>query len=112
MVGTLALGLAVVASVSAAPLACRAVEPTNRPVEACMASCAKRASRQCSEAECNRGCELVLDRLIERETETVVRCVARGNRRCTDVVWAECAAHVGPHADGGPPAPPPPVEED
>jgi len=93
-------------------LACRAVEPTNRPVEGCMQACTKRASRQCSEEECFRGCEFVLDRLVEKETDNVVACVARGTRRCSDVVWAECAAHIGPHADGGPPPPPPPSEDD
>ena len=37
--------------------------------------------------------------------------MARASRRCGDVVWAECAAKVGVHADGGPPAlsPPPPL---
>jgi len=25
---------------------------------------------------------------------------------CDDRAWARCAALVGPHADGGPPAPP------
>lgn len=107
-----AVVVACAASLSPASLGCRAVEPTNRPVDACMKRCAALASRQCSEAECNRGCEFVIDRLVERETEVVVSCVARKNRRCTDVVWADCAAHVGPHLDGGPPAPLPPVEED
>ena len=30
-------------------------------------------------------------------------CVARTPRRCSDVVWADCAAKIGVHADGGPP---------
>jgi hypothetical protein len=42
----------------------------------------------------------------------VIACVATRDRHCSDVVWAECAALVGPHADGGPPGPPPPVEEE
>lgn len=77
-----------------------------------MKACTTKAQRNCSEAECNRGCEMVLDRLVERETENVVSCVARRPRRCTDIVWAECAAMIGPHADGGPPAPPPPADDD
>jgi hypothetical protein len=92
--------------------ACRAVEPTNRPVAACVAACNARASRQCSAPECERGCEFILDRLVEREADPVVSCVARQSRRCADVVWADCAAHVGPHSDGGPPAPSPPSQED
>lgn len=112
-----AASLAAVVAVTSAiafpgALGCRAVEPTNRPVEACIRSCNARASRQCSEAECSRGCEFILDRLVERETDNVVACVARGSRRCTDVVWADCAARIGPHLDGGPPAPPPPLEEE
>jgi hypothetical protein len=55
---------------------------------------------------------MILDRIVERESEKVIVCVASGPRRCTDVVWADCAAHVGPHADGGPPGPPPPSEEE
>jgi len=92
--------------------ACHAVEPTNKPIDTCVRACNAKASRQCSEAQCERGCEFILDRLIEREGDTVVRCVATSPRRCTDVVWADCAAHVGPHLDGGPPGPPPPAEED
>jgi hypothetical protein len=100
----LVIGLFVLAS-------CRAVEPANKPVDACIDMCEKKASRQCSSSECNRGCEFILDRLVERETDTVVSCVARAPRRCTDVVWADCAAHVGPHLDGGPPAPYLPPED-
>ena len=35
----------------------------------------------------------------------VVACIA-GAQVCDDRAWAGCAALVGPHADGGPPAPP------
>jgi hypothetical protein len=90
----------------------RAVEPENRPIDKCTAICAKRASRQCSEDECRRGCEFILDRILEKEGDNVIACVARRPRRCTDVVWADCAAKIGVHADGGPPAPPPPADED
>ncbi len=55
---------------------------------------------------------MILDRLAEDLGEHVIACVATGARRCSDAVWADCAARVGPHADGGPPGPPPPVEED
>lgn len=91
-------------------MACRALEPSNKPIDACLKACTTRASRQCSEAECGRGCEFILDRLVEKEMDNVVACVARTARRCTDVVWADCAVHIGVHADGGPPSPPPPVE--
>jgi hypothetical protein len=91
---------------------CRVGTPSNRPIEACMNACTARAARQCSEADCARGCELILDRLVEKEMDNVIACMARTPRRCTDVVWADCAAHVGVHADGGPPAPLPPVEEE
>lgn len=90
----------------------RALEPANKPIDACVKKCHERASRQCSDAECARGCEFILDRLIEKEGDNVLACVARRPRRCTDVVWADCAANVGVHADGGPPAPPPPQDED
>lgn len=96
----------------AGPLACRALEPPNRPLDACQRSCERRASRQCTEHQCERGCEMILDRLVEREGENVIACVASSPRRCTDVVWADCASRVGVHADGGPPGPPPAAEEE
>ncbi len=104
--------IACLAALAFTLVACRALEPTNRPVDTCIKACTARAARSCSESECNRGCEMILDRLVEKETDTVVGCVARRPRRCTDVVWAECAAMVGPHLDGGPPGPSPPVDED
>lgn len=90
----------------------RALEPANKPIDGCVKSCNARASRQCSEAECMRGCEFILDRIVEKEGDNVIACVARTSRRCTDVVWADCAAKVGVHADGGPPAPSAPEDED
>jgi hypothetical protein len=90
----------------------KALEPANRPIDTCVKSCVTKASRQCSEAECARGCEFILDRILEREGNNVIACVARRPRRCTDVVWADCAANIGVHADGGPPAPLPPQDED
>ncbi len=91
---------------------CHAMSPSNRPVEGCIASCKAHLKRECSEDECARECEFILDRLVEKETENVIACVGRTSRRCTDVVWADCAARVGPHADGGPPPPPPPSIDD
>lgn len=111
MLRALLLSLAVVLVALTALSACRAVEPTNRPISMCMKSCAERASRQCSESECERGCELILDRIVEREGTHVIGCVARQSRGCGDIVWAECASNIGAHADGGPPAPPPPADD-
>ena len=96
---------------AASILACRALNPPLRPLETCKKSCAERASRQCSEDGCERGCELILDRILEREGDNVVACVGRQSRGCGDIVWAECATHIGVHADGGPPAPPPPSDD-
>ncbi len=90
----------------------RALEPSNRPIDACRKSCVKRAERQCSESECERGCEFILDRLVEGQGENVIGCVASTARRCSDVVWADCAVRIGVHADGGPPPPPPEAEEE
>jgi hypothetical protein len=92
--------------------ACNAMEPSNKPVDTCVRACKTRAARSCTEGECMRGCEFILDRLVEKEGDNVIACVARTPRRCTDVVWADCAARIGVHADGGPPAPPPPRDDD
>ena len=92
--------------------ACQAMEPSNKPVDTCVRSCKTRASRSCTEGECMRGCEFILDRLVEKEGDNVIACVAGRARRCSDVVWADCAAHIGVHTDGGPPAPLPPTEDD
>jgi len=90
---------------------CRALDAPNHPVETCRRSCNAKASRQCSDGECERGCQFILDRLVEREGDRVVACVAKQDRRCGDPVWAHCAARIGPHLDGGPPAPPPPDDD-
>lgn len=91
--------------------ACRTREPKT-PAAKCQEQCEARAGEQCTAAECERGCEFILDRLVEHEGENVIACMAKTRRRCSDVVWAECAAHVGPHADGGPPAPVSPFGDD
>jgi hypothetical protein len=92
-------------------VACRAMEPTNKAIDGCIKRCSEKASRNGSDGECERGCEMILDRIIERESHHVIACVARQTRRCADVVWAECAANIGAHADGGPPGPPPPADD-
>jgi hypothetical protein len=105
-------GAGLLAVLVVAPLACRVFEPSNRPLDGCRRTCESKAKRQCSDAECERGCELILDRVLEREGDHIITCVASTARRCSDVVWADCASHVGVHADGGPPPPPPPAEEE
>ncbi len=84
---------------------CRAIAPENAPVSRCQKNCVQSA-KQCSERECTRGCEFILDRLVEREDGNVVRCVATKKTKCGDRLWAYCAARIGVHADGGPPVPP------
>ena len=96
------------ALVVASGLAGCAAESPPRGIEAtCAKACEVKASR-CSSHQCRRGCNLVMDRLVENEGETVLACVASAGAACDDRAWARCATRVGPHADGGPPAPPPP----
>lgn len=84
---------------------CQAESPPRGPEGICAKVCSTRAGH-CTAQECARGCNLVLDRLVEREGGHVLACVAKAQRSCDDPVWAKCAALIGPHADGGPPAPP------
>jgi hypothetical protein len=98
--------------VASAP-GCRAESPAGGLEETCAKGCVARAS-QCSSHQCNRGCNLVIDRFAENEGDRVLGCVASAGGACDDRTWARCATRVGPHADGGPPPPPPPrspVEE-
>jgi hypothetical protein len=57
----------------------------------------------------------VLDRLAQHEGDTVLACVAVAVQApaaaCDDRTWAHCAMRIGPHADGGPPAPAPPPDD-
>jgi hypothetical protein len=112
--GRVGRGLAV--SVLVLSLAGCAAEAPPRGLEAtCAKSCEARAPG-CSPHECARGCNLVLDRLAENEGGHVLACVARVQAQknaCGDREWARCATRIGPHADGGPPAPPaaPDVED-
>jgi hypothetical protein len=84
--------------------ACDAHAPPHGVEETCAAACEAKAPG-CTIAECQRGCNLVVDRLVEGETAGVLTCVVMSVDSCGDRVWAHCAARVGPHADGGPPAP-------
>ena len=45
-----------------------AARPPN-PIEQCTALCQSEAGKACSEPECARGCEFVLDRVVERLNE-------------------------------------------
>jgi hypothetical protein len=84
-------------------------EPRERPDVACADACKKRIVG-CTEHQCDRGCAFVLDRLVEHEQSTVLACMTTATK-CEDSQWADCAARVGVHADGGPAVPPPVVDE-
>ena len=84
--------------------ACDAHAPPHGVEETCAVACEAKAPG-CSTAECQRGCNLVVDRLVEGETAGVLTCVEKSVDSCGDRVWAHCAARIGPHADGGPPPP-------
>ena len=79
------------------------------PEGTCAKACESRTDRRCEARQCSRGCNLVLDRLLEHEGEHVLACVASRSPAlgCGDRTWAGCAARIGPHADGGPPPPAP-----
>jgi len=88
--------------------------PTGGPEEKCVHACEARASR-CTHHQCVRGCNFVLDRLVQHEGPTVIACVARttqANIACDDHTWATCGTRIGLYADGGPPAPPPSRDDD
>jgi hypothetical protein len=95
--------LAVAALLAAA---CQAQSPPGGLEASCARACATRLS-SCSETQCARGCNLILDRLAEHEGGTVLACVASSAQACDDRAWARCATRVGIHADGGPPPPTP-----
>ena len=109
-----ASALALTCAVAAAGVtACPPASPAGGPhggsmEEGCTRACTRRAASHCSEDDCARGCRFVLDRLAEHEGDHVIDCVAARAGACGDELFAECAARVGEHADGGPPAPPPP----
>lgn len=97
--------LALAFAVSTPMVACHDINPINAPIARCDRACAD-VAKHCSWSECRRGCEFILDRLVEREDGNVVRCVGRRKPTCGDRVWAYCAARVGAFADGGPAVPP------
>jgi hypothetical protein len=80
-------------------------EPTERPDVACSDVCKKRILG-CSPHECERGCAFVIDRLVEHQQEPVLHCMEM-SQGCADKQWADCAVHIGVHADGGPDVPSP-----
>ena len=105
------LSLVCLVSLSLGAVACKANDPPRTPEETCVAACGERVTK-CDENGCRRGCAFSLDRLVERETGTVIACVASSKSgACDDRTWAECGVRVGTHVDGGPP-PPPPAPED
>ncbi|WP_394823452.1 hypothetical protein [Pendulispora albinea] len=86
--------------------ACRVSQPQGRAEGACVDQCKTKAQSRCNEEACIRGCRFILDRLMEHEGSGIISCVAKGpHKECDDRAWATCAASVGIHADGGPPAP-------
>ncbi len=95
--------------------ACTPETPPTGPELTCVKACETRVDG-CSPRDCRRGCNLVVDRLVQHEGDHVLACVARAaagpvaanERACGDRAWAHCAIRIGPYADGGPPAPPPP----
>lgn len=89
--------------------ACMAKAPPSTVEETCGVACASRAPR-CDTTGCTRGCNLTIDRIAEHEEGRIIDCVARSGA-CDDATWAHCATWIGPHADGGPPAPPPPQDD-
>jgi hypothetical protein len=118
------LALAVAGVMSS--IACNSQTPPRGPEETCAKACEARVTA-CTPEECWRGCNLILDRLAEHEGDRVLACVANETgtagaghatnaaspsggkaRACDDRLWAWCAVRIGDHADGGPPAAPPP----
>lgn len=91
---------------------CRSLTPPNGPAQVCRARCEQHTKNVCTASECVRGCELSMDRVVENEVHNVIACVSKSTRGCTDTVWAECNALIGPNADGGPPPPEDPIFDD
>ena len=101
------------AAIVFAVAACEAESPPSGVEATCVKACEVQAENvdarwRCSDRECRRGCSQVIDRLTENEGHHVLTCVKGAHTACDDRAWARCAARVGPHTDGGPPAPGPP----
>lgn len=108
----LLVGLALGSLVAVGLVACRALEPPTTPEAACVRRC-QYSVKKCTEVDCERGCALVLDKLVEGEGERVFACLAQAARKhCDDRVWAYCGVRTGVFVDGGPPPPPPPGDWD
>ncbi|HLK41219.1 MAG TPA: hypothetical protein VKU41_30920 [Polyangiaceae bacterium] len=56
--------------------ACGVESPPTGPEETCVRACRTTAA-QCSRDDCARGCELVLDRLVQHEGDHVLACVGQ-----------------------------------
>ncbi len=81
-------------------LGCRETAAPAGPELVCVEAC-KKGMDHCNENGCGRGCNLVLDRLVERERSRVFACVDAA-KSCADSTWAMCATRVGNYVDGGP----------
>jgi hypothetical protein len=88
---------------------CEAESPPRGLEATCTKSCETFAP-QCTKHQCRRGCNLVMDRLAENEGSHVLGCIEREKTTCDDQTWSRCATRIGPHEDGGPPAPKPPPD--
>jgi hypothetical protein len=88
---------------------CKASFPSSSVEDNCRVACAAKAPG-CTADECARGCNFIIDRIIEHEGDSVLACMGKVHPPCNDTRWATCATNVGAHADGGPPAPPPPKD--
>ncbi len=80
--------------------ACREIAAPPGPELACVEAC-QNAIDHCNNNGCGRGCNLVLDRLVERERAQVFACVSAA-KTCSDSTWAACGTHIGNYVDGGP----------
>src|SRR5580658_6273985 len=77
---------------------CGPETPPTGPEQTCVKACETRVAA-CSPRDCRRGCNIVVDRLVERQGDHVLACVARaasaapapGERACGDRAWAGCA---------------------
>jgi len=99
---------ALVGAAVASLVACAHVHFPSHPEDACVPACSSRAPR-CGAMGCVSGCMLAADRFVEHEGEQVLTCVEKSDAACDDTLWADCAARIGVHLDGGPPSPPPAV---
>ena len=123
MIGLRAAYVTIVVAGVLAIAGCPADSVVHQPERKCADACEARAKARCSDEACSRGCAFILDRILENEHLAVIDCVAKRtgasatrdgdpkdewrDAKCGDREWAECAARIGVHADGGPPAPPP-----